>query len=167
MISRYRRRPKDTIRTEKILGGKPMKNIENKRKRVNRNGFTLIELLVVMVILAMLAALVGPRLFGHVGKASQKTARTQIEMLGQGLDAYRLDTGRYPSTSEGLEALMNNNGVQGWDGPYLKKAIPTDPWRNPYHYQSPGSHGEYDLYSYGADGAQGGEGENQDINSWE
>jgi general secretion pathway protein G len=147
--------------------GGMMKNTEIRRRLINTKGFTLIELLVVMVILAMLAALVGPRLFGHVGKASQKTAKTQIEMLGQGLDSYRLDTGRYPNTSEGLEALMTNNGAQGWDGPYLKKAIPNDPWRNPYQYQSPGTHGEYDLFSYGADGAQGGEGENQDITSWE
>jgi general secretion pathway protein G len=144
-----------------------MKNTEIRTRLINTKGFTLIELLVVMVILAMLAALVGPRLFGHVGKASQKTAKTQIEMLGQGLDSYRLDTGRYPNTSEGLEALMTNNGAQGWDGPYLKKAIPNDPWRNPYQYQSPGTHGEYDLFSYGADGAQGGEGENQDITSWQ
>jgi general secretion pathway protein G len=139
--------------------------MKNKKERVafiNRNGFTLIELLVVMVILAMLAALVGPRLFGHVGKASQKTAKTQIEMLGQGLDSFRLDTGRYPNTSEGLEALMTDPGIQGWDGP-----LPNDPWKNPYHYQAPGTHNEYDLFSYGADGAQGGEGENKDIASWE
>ncbi len=138
------------------------------RKRLNnRRGFTLIELLVVMVILGLLAALVGPRLFGHVGAANQKAAKTQIEMLGQALDAFRLDIGRYPSTSEGLNALVTNPGVEGWNGPYLKKGLPNDPWKRPYQYQSPGEHGDYDLLSYGADGALGGEGENKDINSWE
>lgn len=137
-------------------------------KRIkNRQGFTLIELLVVMVILGLLAALVGPRLFGHVGAANQKAAKTQIEMLGQALDAFRLDVGRYPTTSEGLNALVTNPGVEGWNGPYLKKGLPNDPWKKPYMYESPGQHGDYDLVSYGADGAPGGEGENKDINSWE
>jgi general secretion pathway protein G len=137
-------------------------------KRIkNRQGFTLIELLVVMVILGLLAALVGPRLFGHVGAANQKAAKTQIEMLGQGLDAFRLDVGRYPTTSEGLNALSTNPGVEGWNGPYLKKGLPNDPWKRPYLYQSPGEHGDYDLVSNGADGAPGGEGENKDVNSWE
>lgn len=144
-----------------------MKHTEKKKQHRNNKGFTLIELLVVMVILGLLAALVGPRLFGHVGKASQKAAKTQIEMLGQALDSYRLDTGKYPTTSEGLNALVTNSGVQGWDGPYLKKGVPNDPWKKPYQYQSPGTHGEYDLFSYGADGAPGGEGENKDIASWE
>jgi len=133
----------------------------------DRRGFTLIELLVVMVILGLLAALVGPRLFGHVGAANQKAAKTQIEMLGQALDAFRLDVGRYPSTTEGLSALVTNPGVEGWNGPYLKKGLPNDPWKRPYQYQSPGEHGDYDLVSNGADGALGGEGENKDVNSWE
>jgi len=141
------------------------KKIEGRFK--NRKGFTLIELLVVMVILGMLAALVGPQIFGKVGKGKQSAARTQIEMLGQALDSYRLDVGKYPSTSEGLNALVTNPGAQGWDGPYLKKALPNDPWGKPYQYQSPGSHGDYDLLSYGGDGAAGGEGENKDVNSWE
>ena len=137
-------------------------------KRIkNRQGFTLIELLVVMVILGLLAALVGPRLFGHVGAANQKAAKTQIEMLGQALDAFRLDVGRYPSTSEGLNALVANPGVEGWNGPYLKKGLPNDPWKRPYIYQSPGEHGDYDIVSNGGDGAPGGEGENKDVNSWE
>ncbi len=137
-------------------------------KRIkDRQGFTLIELLVVMVILGLLAALVGPRLFGHVGQANWKAAKTQIEMMGQGLDAFRLDVGRYPSTQEGLAALMTNPGVEGWNGPYLKKGIPNDPWKRPYIYQSPGEHGDYDLSSNGADGSPGGEGENKDVASWE
>jgi len=144
-----------------------MKNKEGKRYRIDRRGFTLIELLVVMVILAMLAALVGPKLFTKVGKGKQSAAKTQIELLGQALDSYRLDTGHYPSTSEGLNALVTNTGATGWDGPYLKKALPNDPWGKPYQYQSPGTHGEYDIFSYGADGAPGGEGENKDVASWE
>jgi general secretion pathway protein G len=88
-------------------------------------------------------------------------------MLGQALDSYRLDTGRYPTTSQGLNALETNPGDQGWDGPYLKKVLPLDPWKNQYQYQSPGTHSDYDLFSYGADGTPGGEGENKDVNSWE
>jgi general secretion pathway protein G len=149
-----------------VSGGR-MKTKMMKRKVRAEKGFTLIELLVVMVILGMLAALVGPRLFGHVGKSKQSTAKTQIEMLGEALDAYRLDTGGYPSTTEGLTALQTNPGTDGWNGPYLKKGVPNDPWGKPYQYQSPGQHGDYDLYSYGADGAAGGDGENKDINSWE
>lgn len=130
-------------------------------------GFTLIELLVVMVILGLLAALVGPRLFGHVGKSQQQAAKLQIGMIEEALDAFRLDIGRYPTTQEGLAALTANPGIDGWDGPYLKKGLPNDPWKKPYQYQVPGTHGDYDLFSYGADGAPGGEGENKDINSWE
>ena len=144
-----------------------MKNKEERGYRFNSMGFTLIELLVVMVILAMLAAIVGPKLFTKVGKGKQAAAKTQIEMLGQALDSYRLDTGHYPNTSQGLNALVTNPGVEGWDGSYLKKALPNDPWMKPYQYQSPGTHGDYDLFSYGADGAPGGEGENKDVNSWE
>ena len=149
------------------MTGGIMKETEEKKYRINRKGFTLIELLVVMVILAMLAALVGPKLFTKVGKGKQSAAKTQIELLGQALDSYRLDTGHYPTTSEGLNSLVADPGVQGWDGPYLKKALPDDPWRKPYQYQSPGTHGDYDLFSYGADGAPGGEGENRDVASWE
>ena len=149
------------------MTGGMMKDTGEKKYRFNRKGFTLIELLVVMVILAMLAALVGPKLFTKVGKGKQSAAKTQIELLGQALDSFRLDTGHYPSTSEGLNALVTDPGVQGWDGPYLKKALPNDPWKKPYQYQSPGTHGDYDLFSYGADGAPGGEGENRDIASWE
>ncbi len=130
-------------------------------------GFTLIELLVVMVILGLLAALVGPRLFGRLGKSKQHAAQAQIELFGVALDNFRLDIGRYPTTEEGLESLRENPGLKRWDGPYLKKELPLDPWGNSYVYKSPGDHGEYDIISYGADGSPGGEGENKDIVSWE
>ena len=144
-----------------------MKNKEKQKHYGNRDGFTLIELIVVMVILGLLAALVGPRFFGKVEKATQSAAKTEVEMLGQALDLFKLDTGKYPTTAEGLNALMVNPGIPNWDGPYLKKALPIDPWKRPYNYQSPGTHGDYDLSSYGPDGSPGGEGENKDINSWE
>ncbi len=143
---------------------------DHKRRNVvkNRAGFTLIELMVVMIILGLLAALVVPRMFGKLGKAKTNAAYSQIELFGTALDSFRLDTGRYPTTSEGLEALISQvSGSDDWGGPYLKKnEIPLDPWNQPYHYESPGNHGDYDLYSYGADNAEGGEGENRDIASW-
>lgn len=133
----------------------------------DKRGFTLIELLVVLVILGLLAALVAPNVMKNVGKGQQGSAKAQIELLGQALDQFRLDTGRYPSGQEGLNALVTNPGIENWQGPYLKKGVPTDPWGKPYVYQSPGTHGEYDLLSYGKDGSPGGEGENKDIVSWE
>jgi general secretion pathway protein G len=133
----------------------------------DQHGFTLIELLVVVIILGLLAALVGPRFFGRVGQSKQAAARVQIELLGTALDQFKLDTGRYPTSQEGLQALQVNPGnLSGWDGPYLKKDVPRDPWNNPYNYKSPGDHGEYDLWSYGADNAPGGEGEAADVTSW-
>jgi general secretion pathway protein G len=138
-------------------------------RRVHRDqrGFTLIELLVVVVILGLLAALVGPRLFGRIGQSKQAAARVQIEMLGAALDQFKLDTGRYPSGQEGLGSLQVNPGnVNGWEGPYLKKDVPRDPWGSPYQYKSPGDHGEYDLWSFGSDAAPGGDGEAADVTSW-
>ncbi len=129
-------------------------------------GFTLVEMLVVMVIISLVAALVGPRLFPKLGKGKQSAAKAQIELLGQGLDHFRLDIGRHPTTQEGLQVLLVNPGIEQWDGPYLKKEMPNDPWDKPYHYQSPGTHGDYDLLTYGRDNAPGGEGEDQDIVSW-
>ena len=139
-----------------------------RRERGGREGgFTLIELLVVVIILALLAALVAPRFFGRVGQTKQAAARVQIEMLGTALDQFKLDAGRYPTTQEGLQALQVNPGnLPAWEGPYLKKDIPRDPWSNPYQYKSPGDHGDYDLWSYGSDGSAGGEGEAADVTSW-
>ncbi len=138
-----------------------------RRRLRDQHGFTLIELLVVIIVLGLLVGLVGPRLFGRVGQSKVAAAKAQIEFLGAGLDQYRLDIGSYPNTSQGLDALQKNPGVQNWNGPYLKKAVPKDPWANPYKYRAPGQHGEYDLWSEGADGAPGGEGENADIVSWD
>jgi general secretion pathway protein G len=137
-------------------------------KTRNRDGFTLIELLVVMVIIGLLAALVGPRFIRQEEKAKIKAAKAQIELLGTALDTFRLDVGRYPSTQEGLEALRTKpGGLERWDGPYLKKDLPLDPWGKAYAYKSPGEHGAFDIVSYGADGAPGGEEDNRDITSWE
>lgn len=130
-------------------------------------GFTLIEIMVVVIIIGLLAALVGPQLFGRVGKSKQSAAQAQIELFGVALDNFRLDLGRYPTTEEGLQALQKSPGSQNWDGPYLKKELPLDPWGNAYVYKAPGEHGEYDVLSYGADGAAGGEAENTDIVSWQ
>jgi general secretion pathway protein G len=131
-------------------------------------GFTLVELLVVMVILGLLAALVVPTYLGRERKARSQAARTQIELLGTALDTFRLDVGRYPTSQEGLQALRGApSGLPRWDGPYLKKDVPLDPWGRPYVYESPGEHGEYDLYSYGADGAPGGDKDARDVANWE
>jgi general secretion pathway protein G len=137
--------------------------------RRHQAGFTLIELLVVIIIIGLLAALVGPKLFGRVGKGKQAAAQAQIELFGAALDNFRLDVGRYPAGDEGLKALLANpGGINNWDGPYLKKQeIPLDPWGYPYLYKSPGEHGDYDMVSNGGDGVAGGEGENQDIVSWQ
>ena len=130
-------------------------------------GFTLIELLVVMVIIGLLATLVAPRFLRQEAKAKIKVAGAQIELLGTALDTFRLDVGRYPTTQEGLEALNRQpGGLARWDGSYLKKEVPLDPWGKSYVYRSPGEHGPYDLISYGADGLLGGEKDNRDIASW-
>src|SRR5207249_1123407 len=110
----------------------------------------------------------GPRLFGRVGQSKQAAARAQIELLGAALDQYRLDIGSYPNSGQGLDALQRNPNVNNWNGPYLKKAVPKDPWGNQYKYRCcPGQNGEYDLWSEGSDGAPGCEGENADITSWD
>ena len=137
-----------------------------------RRGFTLIELLVVIVVIGVLASLVAPNIFRHVGTAKETTARAQIEMLGAALDAYRLDAGRYPTTEQGLAALWQEPTADprptNWRGPYLRKAVPADPWGNAYVYRAPGtaSGSGYDLISTGADGRSGGAGEDADVLSW-
>ena len=130
-------------------------------------GFTLLELLVVMVIIGLLAGYVGPKYFSQIGKSEVKAARAQIDALGKALDQYRLDTGHYPTAEEGLTALITRPANQPkWDGPYLTKGVPMDPWGNPYIYKFPGTHGDYDLISLGKDGQPGGEGEAADITNW-
>src|ERR1051326_385214 len=137
----------------------------NRNKR--ETGITLIELLVVMVIIAMFATIVGQRLFRNVEKARQTTAKAQINEFETVLDAFRLDVGRYPTNDEGLQSLRTRPGsLDRWDGPYLQKDIPLDPWQRPYVYRFPGQHGDFDLYSLGADGQEGGEGESADVTNW-
>lgn len=132
-------------------------------------GFTLLELLVVLGIIALLAGIVGPQVMKHMGASKTKAARVQIEDLAAALDMYKLDVGRYPTNEQGLEALVEKpSDSKRWNGPYLRKSkVPQDPWLTDYHYSMPGEHGSFDLYSYGADGKEGGDGEDQDINSWE
>jgi len=122
----------------------------------------------VLVILGLLAGLVGPKVLSYLGSSRTKTAHLQIEQLGAALDLYKLDMGGYPSSAQGLAALVAApSGVANWHGPYLAKGkLPDDPWGHPYHYRQPGQHGDYDLYSFGNDDQEGGEGEAQDVTSW-
>lgn len=140
-----------------------------RKRRLGSAGFTLVELLVVLAILGMIAAIAVPQTLGYLGRAKSKTAGIQIDNLGAALDLYRLNVGRYPSDSEGLDALVNPPGDTGnWAGPYLKKQSSIlDPWDKPYQYRFPGQNGEYDLFSLGADGQEGGDGEDRDIVSWQ
>jgi general secretion pathway protein G len=137
-----------------------------------RRAFTLIEILVVIAVIAILASLVAPNVFQHVGTARSTTARSQLEMLATALDAYRLDTGRYPTSAQGLAALVTlppTDPPATWRGPYLRRALPVDPWGNPYVYLAPGAVNPsgYDLLSYGADGRPGGDGEDADLLGWQ
>ena len=137
-----------------------------KTKRADK-GITLIELLVVMVIIAMFATLVGQRLFRNVERARETQAKAQISEFESVLDTFRLDVGRYPTAEEGLQALRTRPGtIERWDGPYLRKDVPLDPWQHPYVYRFPGQHGDYDLLSLGADGQEGGDGDNADVVNW-
>ena len=129
-----------------------------------RRGFTLLELLVVMVIIGLLAAYVGPRYFAQLGKSEQGAARAQIEAFAKALDAYRLDTGRYPTTDKGLNSLVVKPGDEPrWQGPYLQKAVPLDPWGRQFVYKAPTANGDFELMSLGKDGQLGGEGDNADV----
>lgn len=142
-------------------------NIRMPAARSNWRGFTLLELLVVMVIIGLLAGFVGPKYFAQIGKSEVKVARAQLDALGKALDQYRLDVGHYPTTEQGLASLLTPPPNEArWDGPYLQKSVPDDPWGNPYVFVMPGEHGEYDLLSYGKDGMPGGEGQAGDITSW-
>lgn len=137
----------------------------------NYEGFTLLEMMVVLAIIGTLALLVGPAVLNHVGDANRTAARSQIEIFAVALDAYRLDTGQYPTTEEGLAALRVrplNSDRPGWRGPYLRKTVPLDPWHRAYEYRSPGAQNpeSYDLYSLGRDGRPGGDGEDADLTSW-
>jgi general secretion pathway protein G len=132
-----------------------------------QSGVTLLELLVVLVILGLLAGYVAPKYFAQIGKSEVKTAKAQIDGLEKALDQYRIDTGHYPTTEQGLAALNTKPADEAhWDGPYLKKAVPNDPWGKPYQYRMPGEHGEIDLFSYGRDGVPGGTGNDADLNNW-
>lgn len=144
--------------------------MKNHRARIAHTdtGFTLLELLVVLVIIGLLAGYVGPRFFAQIGKSETKTAQAQITAIGKALDAYRIDMGQYPSTEQGLQALSSQpSGLNSsrWSGPYLQKAAPLDPWGRAYVYKSPGSNGDYDLFTFGKDGSVGGANESQDIHN--
>ena len=135
--------------------------------QAGERGFTLLELLVVMVIIGLLAGLVAPRYFDQVGKSNTKIARAQIDALEKALDQYRLDVGHYPTSEQGLIALVvKPPNTDKWEGPYLKKSVPPDPWGQPYVYKSPGGRGDYELSSLGSDGQPGGVGEAADATSW-
>jgi general secretion pathway protein G len=134
--------------------------------KARKAGFTLLELLVVVAIIGLLVGFVAPRYFGQIGKSEVTAAKAQIDALGKALDQYRLDTGHYPSTEQGLAALQQRpQSEPKWNGPYLRKSVPLDPWGRPYQYRAPGEKGDFDLYSYGKDGAQGGSGEDADLSN--
>lgn len=141
--------------------------MQNQERRVfSERGFTLVEIMIVVVILGLLVGLVGPRVIDRFKKAERHTAKAQIEMLATSVDTFRLDMRRYPKELE--ELITSPSDSKNWEGPYLKKALPTDPWDNPYIYKCPGDENrDYDILSYGADGQPGGDKENADINSWE
>ena len=131
-------------------------------------GFTLLELLVVIVIIGLLAGYVAPRYFGQIGKSEVQVARSQIDALEKALDQYRLDTRHYPTAEQGLEALVAKpTNEANWSGPYLKKAVPNDPWGRPYQYVQPGKKGDFDVITYGSDGREGGSGADADITNWD
>ena len=141
--------------------------VPSRSKRNSRSGFTLLELLVVLVIIGLLAAYVGPKYFQQIGKSETKVAKAQLDSLQKALDQYRIDTGHFPNSQQGLAALNTApSGEPQWQGPYLSKQVPKDPWGRDYLYRSPGEHGEYDLWTFGKDGREGGAGDDQDVTNW-
>jgi general secretion pathway protein G len=150
-----------------LIEDKEMVSARPNCSRAASAGFTLVELLVVLAILTLLAGIVGPRVLGQLGGAKSKTAAVQIADLDKALELFKLDVGRFPTTEEGLEALLARPATvtSGWAGPYVKGVIPSDPWGRPYRYQGPGPNGAVDIHTLGADGAVGGEGENADIHN--
>jgi general secretion pathway protein G len=137
------------------------------RSRRETRGFTLLELLVVIAIIGLLAGYVAPKYFSQIGRSEVSLAKAQVDAFEKALDQYRLDLGQYPTSEQGLAALFSPpSGESKWRGPYIKKGIPEDPWGRAYQYRRPGEHGEYDLFSYGKDGAPGGTGEAADITNW-
>ncbi len=137
------------------------------KRNAAQRGFSLIELIVVLVILGLLATIVGPRVIEQLSKGKANIAKVQVADLEGALGLFRFDVGRYPTTAEGLNALLENPGLDNWSGPYLtKSSLPKDPWGHEYQYRSPGMHSDYDLYCLGADGVEGGEGDNADVTSW-
>lgn len=139
-----------------------------RKEKAREAGFTLVELLVVLAILVLLATYVGPRVIGYLGSSRTQAAKVQIESIASALELYRLDVGKYPTSEEGLKALVERPAdVTIWNGPYLRKqGVPLDPWGQAYLYRAPGQHGEFDVFTFGADNQQGGTGENADVTSW-
>lgn len=141
--------------------------MRKQRKRNRQKGFSLIELIVVLVILGLLATVVGPQVMKRLAQGKAEIAKLQVDQFEGALGLFRFDVGRYPTSSEGLEALLRDSGIENWSGPYLEKStIPKDPWGRDYEYRSPGQHGDYDLWSHGADGTSGGEDDSADVTSW-
>ena len=137
------------------------------RKRSRERGFSLIELIVVLVILGLLATVVGPQVMRRLAQGKAEIAKLQVDQFEGAIGLFRFDVGRYPTTAEGLEALIRDAGIENWSGPYLEKStVPKDPWGREYEYRSPGQHGDYDLWSHGADGTTGGEDDAADVTSW-